>query len=748
MGVFRQFPYSNFHEMNMDEIIKIVKNMLEEWAQYYAEWDAWMNQMNDDWSNYQEVMNEAWQNMQDFINNYFDNLDVQEEINNKITSMVNTGEFATIVEPYIPPRVTAWLAENITQPVGVVIDTSLSVAGACADAKATGDAIAAVKSDISEIAIIRVNLFNKTNGSYGKYADGTVGSAVELRSNIDYICGWFECEYGKTYTVSQTNYKYVEADENNIMLGKYGSGGDETNYTVTVNNPTAKRIYVSWNRWTQPRKTLDDDMVVYSGGDNSVYVPYGIHPDITDNAIDTSGIARLSDLSTIRTIKQNLFNKANGSTGKYADGTVGNAVELRSNVDYICGWFECEYGKTYTVSQTNYKYVEADENNIMLGKYGSGGDETNYTVTVNNPNAKRIYVSWNRYTQPKKTLDNYMVVYQGEDNSEYFPYGTTIVLTNEIIANSHLVREDEVETHKNYYIGSANYCDYSGLIEALRDLADDTSRKTLYILAGVYDIYTELGGSSYLASITSSSSWRDVSVWIPDNTNIIGLGDVTLNYLPPASDFTNDNQVSCVSVLNLWGNSTIENLKINAQNCRYCIHDEAGSMSTDFVPRRKKYKNLQLKKLANTYDAQSSYISGQAYASGMVDGYEYEYENCYFYSRHNYCWTCHTGGNSAFPAGLRGGQITIKDCVFESPTWAGIRFGSSPMDNAQEYVNVNMNNFYIQNKVLLTTESGTGNAKNHYELHLLNCNDVTIQDDYAINGWTNIYTPTVRNAIS
>ena len=145
MGAFRQFPYSNFHEMNMDEIIKIVKNMLEEWAQYYAEWNAWMNQMNDDWSNYQEVMNEAWQNMQDFINNYFDNLDVQEEINNKIVAMVNSGEFASIVEPYIPPRVTAWLSEHITQPVGVVIDTSLSVAGACADAKATGDAINKLK---------------------------------------------------------------------------------------------------------------------------------------------------------------------------------------------------------------------------------------------------------------------------------------------------------------------------------------------------------------------------------------------------------------------------------------------------------------------------------------------------------------------------------------------------------------------------------------------------------------------------
>ena len=151
MGVFRNFPYSNFHEMNMDEIIKIIKNMLEEWAQYHAEWDAWMAQMNDDWSNYQEVMNDAWQNMQDFINNYFDNLDVQEEINNKIVSMIQTGEFGLLVNEYIPPAVNAWLNTNITEPEGVVIDTSLTVAGACADAKATGDAIREVANNLKTL---------------------------------------------------------------------------------------------------------------------------------------------------------------------------------------------------------------------------------------------------------------------------------------------------------------------------------------------------------------------------------------------------------------------------------------------------------------------------------------------------------------------------------------------------------------------------------------------------------------------
>ena len=159
MGVFRQFPYSNFHEMNMDEIIKIIKNMLEEWATYHAEWDSWkaqleaswttyQNDMNAQWTAYQNVMNEAWVNMQNFINNYFDNLDVQEEINNKIVSMIQSGEFGQLVNEYIPPAVSAWLTANITEPEGVVIDTSLSVVGACADAKVTGDKIKEVTNEI------------------------------------------------------------------------------------------------------------------------------------------------------------------------------------------------------------------------------------------------------------------------------------------------------------------------------------------------------------------------------------------------------------------------------------------------------------------------------------------------------------------------------------------------------------------------------------------------------------------------
>ena len=178
MGVFRQFPYSNFHEMNLDEIIKIVKNMLGEWAEYYTTWDDWKEQVTQEWSE-----------MQDFINNYFDNLNVQTEINNKITAMVTSGEFSQIVDPYVPPAVSAWLADHITQPVGVVIDDSLTVSGACADAKVTGDSIREIEDTTDNIWINRYGTFYgitlTPTGDGGIHMEGTCDTTENIRATLD-----------------------------------------------------------------------------------------------------------------------------------------------------------------------------------------------------------------------------------------------------------------------------------------------------------------------------------------------------------------------------------------------------------------------------------------------------------------------------------------------------------------------------------------------------------------------------------
>ena len=90
----------------------------------------------------------ACKQLQDWINSWFTNLDVQQELNNKIDSMVQDGSFSTLLHQTFDAQinqqttnaVTAWLVANVT-PTGsaVVVDKSLSIEGAAADAKATGE---------------------------------------------------------------------------------------------------------------------------------------------------------------------------------------------------------------------------------------------------------------------------------------------------------------------------------------------------------------------------------------------------------------------------------------------------------------------------------------------------------------------------------------------------------------------------------------------------------------------------------
>ena len=115
MGIFRQFPYSNFHDMNMDQIIKIMREMQDEWAATKTEWAS----------------------MRDFINNYFDNLDVSAEVLAALRIMAASGELSDIIDPTIITTVTQWLTEHIT-PTTPPVDDTLSIKGAAADAYEAG----------------------------------------------------------------------------------------------------------------------------------------------------------------------------------------------------------------------------------------------------------------------------------------------------------------------------------------------------------------------------------------------------------------------------------------------------------------------------------------------------------------------------------------------------------------------------------------------------------------------------------
>lgn len=99
----------------------------------------------------------------DYVEHYFDNLNVSAEVDAKLDEMASDGTLEAIVQmgvqdavdtyanTQLPPVVTSWLDEHITQPTTPVIDSSLTISGAAADAKATGDKIARLEWSVAPV---------------------------------------------------------------------------------------------------------------------------------------------------------------------------------------------------------------------------------------------------------------------------------------------------------------------------------------------------------------------------------------------------------------------------------------------------------------------------------------------------------------------------------------------------------------------------------------------------------------------
>lgn len=80
-------PYSNFHELNQDWF-------LNEFNKVIAQWKA----MQKNFDNLQDAFND----LKSYVQDYFKNLNVQDEINNKLDDMAKNGELDEIFNRFVP----------------------------------------------------------------------------------------------------------------------------------------------------------------------------------------------------------------------------------------------------------------------------------------------------------------------------------------------------------------------------------------------------------------------------------------------------------------------------------------------------------------------------------------------------------------------------------------------------------------------------------------------------------------------
>ena len=67
-----RYPYTDFHEMNLDWFLSTFKELNAAWEDIKLAFDD---------------VTDAWATMRNYIQHYFENLNVQTEINNKINAI-------------------------------------------------------------------------------------------------------------------------------------------------------------------------------------------------------------------------------------------------------------------------------------------------------------------------------------------------------------------------------------------------------------------------------------------------------------------------------------------------------------------------------------------------------------------------------------------------------------------------------------------------------------------------------------
>lgn len=455
------------------------------------------------------------------------------------------------------------------------------------------------------------------------------------------------------------------------------------------------------------------NILKYNGTEWSVEQIWGVDDEPTagsNNLVKSGGVFNSIRKLEYVDVLQNLFDKENVILNNFYAG--GNLVPtLSSNTNFGCQLVEIPNDSSkYIMNYKDYQVDAFNANKQLISEvYFSAG--VAHTV----PNGTK-YLS---ISLQKAHIGSFMLI-EGEVLPEsYIGFGTN------------LKNGTYISKPKIYNVGipmtSEDYYEYQNLTELLKSLKDDDSEKIIYIHGGTYDIFQEYGGADYIATLTGNENWRDVSVLVPNNTKIIGLGRVILNWNPTDAQIVSSQIAHLFSPLNVTGNTHIENIEINCHNGRYCIHDEVTEDISENT--RHTYVNVRATK------TQGLDGDPQAFGCGFGKGMVFNFKNCKFKS-YTIAFSMH---NDDTARNRQGSIINIESCeILGSATDTPISFRNSSTIQAEHIVNIC--NSYIKGSetdVYLQIMANSTTAVNCFNIKLLGCN--VIKDKYTSLSTTNIY---------
>lgn len=86
MAFFNQYPYTDYNDLNLDWIIKTVKEAVEQWTAYRADMDQWRTDTQA-----------AFDELYTYVHDYLDNLDITQDVQDYIDQLISDGTMRRIV---------------------------------------------------------------------------------------------------------------------------------------------------------------------------------------------------------------------------------------------------------------------------------------------------------------------------------------------------------------------------------------------------------------------------------------------------------------------------------------------------------------------------------------------------------------------------------------------------------------------------------------------------------------------------
>ena len=473
---------------------------------------------------------------------------------------------------------TGWTSAEIGAMIDSLVDPTLSVQGKAADAKATG-----------EIRTKQNILFNGLNVSFTESIVTPIVTPIYLKS-------------GESVRITVT-----DKTAGNIFA--YIDGHTSSSYAITISTDGVYIFTASFDGYL------------------SLYTP--LNPAPTANMLIEyiSALSeKLSDVESetkdntaaIGSVNSTIYKTVNLAVeqGDIDTGNNGGNVNSKKSVRTPSFIEKCI---NITFPETHVARIFAYQGSTFVGCWSGTEFNKDWTKNLYMPSPVNMGEFFARFPDY-----SFRLTFWAASKTPITPADTPVNAQIEKYA-------DKIPV---YTVGAGG--DFATFNGALIALANDSSEKIIEVKQGIYNIFEEYGGAEYIASLTDvdSLSWEDVSVIVPPNTTIRGIGNVVLEWNPTDSEIIDQKHAFLYSPLNLCGSCTIENIKIVCSNCRYGIHDECSGLAV-FNEIVRKLKNVVVIYNASTYGVKYAYGAGHARRGS------YRYENCTFSAHYGDVWSTH-----------------------------------------------------------------------------------------------------------